>query len=215
VLAALLGATATACAQSNASAFRSWDVGAMFGAVQTRSTAVESTSGFYQGAFDAFVTPYVGVFATTNVATYGRSPAPFGSWVLSVGPIADVMVLGKLKFDGTAGGLPVQSTGSMTQADFLGALKLTTALNREYNLSFFGAAGVAARWPDGNPTGLGGPRIIGSDTAGTYRLGVELSRATRRDVNFGWTFAYQRTEAMRFDSTLAGGQGCLCENEPL
>src|SRR5205085_12447506 len=143
----------------------------------------------------------VGVVATTNVATYGRSPAPFGTWVLSVGPIVDVMVLGTLKFDGTAGGLPVQSTGSMTQADFLGAAKLTTALNREYNLSIFGAAGLAKRWPEGNP---GGPQIIGSDTAAAYRLGVELSRVTRNDVNFGWTFAYQRTEAMRFDSSLAG-----------
>jgi hypothetical protein len=183
----------------------SWNYGTMFGGVLTASSSVDSTAagGFYKGAFDAYATPYAGVFANVNVATYGRSSAPFGTWVLSVSPIADIMVPYPLKFDGTFIGVPVKSSGTLTQADFLAALKATTVLNRDYNLSIFAGLGAAVRWGDGMPTG-GGPRIIGHETAPAYRFGVELARAAAPGVNIGVTAAYQRTESMRFDTTSAG-----------
>jgi hypothetical protein len=178
----------------------SWNIGYGFGGVLNSSTSVNSTApgSFYQGGFGNFASPYASLFANVNFLKLGQSSAPFGSWVVSLGPMINVSG-GSLTFSGRAGGVPLQTSGHLTEVDYLAVLKLTTPLNPEYDLSLFGTAGFAKLWPSGTPTGIGGPAIIGSDTAFAAGFGFEISRPW-----IGLRFAYQHTEPTKFETTLAG-----------
>lgn len=181
----------------------SWNWGAVLGAVGTASTSVNSTApgGFYKGAFDDFAAPYAGLFADIRIARFGPSAQPFGTWVLSVGPVVDVMHNSRLSYDGTAGGTPVSASGRLTQLDYLAVLKLTTPLGPASNLSIFGGGGGATLWPTGTPTGPGGPAITGSNTAAVFRAGAEVSRQIAGGSSVALQLAYQRTTAVSFGTT--------------
>src|SRR5262245_58783041 len=113
----------------------SWNWGAMLGAVGTASASVNSTApgGFYKGAFDDVMAPYAGLFADFRIARFGSSSQPFGTWVLSIGPVVDVRH-SSLSYNGTGGGVPVSDSGRLTQWDTFGVLRLTTTVTHGSNL---------------------------------------------------------------------------------
>jgi hypothetical protein len=174
----------------------------MLGGVGTASASVNSTApgGFYKGAFDGFTAPYAGLFADVRIARFGSSSQPFGTWVLSIGPVVDVMHA-RLSYNGTGGGVPVSDSGRLTQLDYLGVLKLTTPLSPASNLSIFAGGGGATLWPTGTPTGPGGPAITGSNTTPVFRAGAEISRQMGGGFSVALQLAYQRTTSVSFDTT--------------
>lgn len=180
----------------------SWNWGAMLGAVGTASASVNSTApgGFYKGAFDDVMAPYAGLFADFRIARFGSSSQPFGTWVLSIGPVVDVRH-SSLSYNGTGGGVPVSDSGRLTQWDYLGVLKLTTPLTPASNLSIFAGGGGATLRPTGTPTGPGGPALTGSNTTPVFRAGAEISQQIAGGLSVALQLAYQRTTSVSFGTT--------------
>jgi hypothetical protein len=180
----------------------SWNWGAMLGAVRTASASVNSTApgGFYKGAFDDVMAPYAGLFADFRIARFGSSSQPFGTWVLSIGPVVDVRH-SSLSYNGTGGGVPVSDSGRLTQWDYLGVLKLTTPLTPASNLSIFAGGGGATLRPTGTPTGPGGPAITGSNTTPVFRAGAEVSQQIAGGLSVALQLAYQRTTLVSVGTT--------------
>lgn len=177
-------------------------LGGRIGAAVNDVTGLDSASSFYRGSMQSVTSPYVGVFADCSLATFGNTPGPFSSWVLSVLPTIDLMHSNTVPYSGLGGGFPVSSSGSMTQVDYLGLLKLTTVLTPEYRFSIFGGAGASTIRPFGTPTGPGGPSITSGDTVAAFRIGVELSRMIASGYAIGLQAAYQRNAAATFATTL-------------
>ncbi len=167
--------------------------GGMLGGGVDLRNSVNSTSGFYLGNANSRAVPYLGGFADCTIGPSGLSLVP------TLG-----LSYSRLPFTGTGGGVPVISTGHLTELDTLLLLKLTKPLNQDYNISFFGGPGIATLWPGGQPTGPGGPSIIGSRSALALRTGIEISRALKSGFSVGVQTYYQHTNSTTYDSTLPG-----------
>jgi len=172
-------------------------IGGSIGGLLSANSPLNSTSGFYHGASNSNTGGYFGALADCKLANLPSD------WRLSAVPTVDLR-LSDLSFSGTGGGFPVNSSGNLKQLDYFLLLKLTRPITPKYDLSIFAGPGAATLWPRGNPTGPGGPFIVGTDTAFAMRTGVEISQA----LYAGWLIAlnltYQYTAPTKYPTTLAG-----------
>ena len=171
-------------------------VGGTLGGAFDGNISVNSTSGFYKGSASAHPVPYVGAFLDCSVGNTGP-------WTFGLEPRLDFSY-GSTPFSGTGGGAPVNSTGHLGTLDALLLFKFSRPLNSDYNISLFAGPGISELRPRGQPTGVGGPSITGSDSALSLRAGVGLTHALPNGLELGWEAYYQHTSATKYDTTLPG-----------
>lgn len=187
--------------------------GGMIGGVGLPRMGLNSSSGFYHGSAQGPVGGYIGAFADCGLTAL-PGPGPYNMWVLSVAPTVDLR-LSPLAFSGTGGGFPVTAHGMLTELDYMALLKLTTPLSPTQSFAIFAGPGGASLWPNGQPTGIGGPQINGADTAFALRAGAEYSWAIGNNLIAGLQASYQYTLPTTFATTLAGEDFRLRDNHSI
>jgi len=162
---------------------------------------VNSTSGFYSGSTQGgAVGTLWGGSAFIDIM---RVPV-FGSPMLSIGVVAD-QTNAQLHFTGSCGGEPCTGTnGSLSETAVIGEVNLAWPLGGGNVYNWYAGGGVVFKTPRGNPTGPGGPSIIGSDTAAAFRIGGTLMHNFTDDVAAGVKVGYQWAGSTSFDTTLPG-----------
>jgi len=164
---------------------------------------VNSLSGFYAGTTEG------GAVGTLWGGSVFVDIMPvqlplLGSSMLSVGVVADV-TNAQLQFTGRCGGFPCTGTnGSVSETAVIGELNLAFPLGGGNVYNWYAGGGVVFKTPRGNPTGLGGPGITGSDTAPAFRIGGTLMHNFTDNVAAGVKVGYQWAGSTNYDTTLPG-----------
>jgi len=111
------------------------------------------------------------------------------------------MLLKKAK----SGGEPcIGTNGSLSETAVIGEVNLAWPLGGGNVYNWYAGGGVVFKTPRGNPTGPGGPSIIGSDTAAAFRIGGTLMHNFTDDVAAGVKVGYQWAGSTSSDTTLPG-----------
>jgi hypothetical protein len=180
--------------------------GLFLGGTALTSLPTESSSHFYR---DGTVsdTPLGLAFGGSifeDFATFGNKPGPFGSFVLSGGLVLDYSAGTSLKWTGICGGFDCAGTGRLDELNYIAELKLTTPIASGFTANGYVGAGGATMWPNGMPTGAGGPSFQGNATAWAFRVGGGIDKRINENWSVGGKIGFQTTGPTDYDTTLVG-----------
>jgi hypothetical protein len=179
--------------------------GAFLGGVGVTGLPTHSSSGFYSGGLDHDALGFVyGLSGFVDVARFGNSPAPFGSFVVSFGAVVDEVSRASIQWHGACGGSPCDGTGHLSEFNAIGEIKVTTPIARGYTVNGYIGAGSATFFPSGTPTGPGGPMFDGSATTYALRVGWGVDKQIDENWAIGTKVGFQHTGDVEFDTSLPG-----------
>lgn len=166
------------------------------------SHGASSSSGFFNGS-----TSDAGLYGLGFTVNYKIGTTFVDRWRWSLGATVDWMGEGE-KYHGTGGfgAFPVVGSGRESQWDLMVGPRAMTHVGRDWTVATYARAGVAWVTPSGAPLGPGGPSYVGTATAPTFRIGLELDRrwCWCLDWKTGLFFAYQYTGPTDYGTTLFG-----------
>jgi len=172
------------------------------GGAYLSSIGIDSTSGFYSGntqsGADATLWGGQAFIDIMRVPLAGYSP------MLSAGLVVD-QTNGKLQFSGRCAGATCSgANGSLSETAVIGELNLAFPLGGGNVYNWYAGGGVVFKTPRGNPTGIGGPGIVGTDTAPAIRIGGSLMHNFTDNFSAGAKVGVQWAGPTSFDTTLPG-----------
>jgi hypothetical protein len=173
------------------------------GGAYLKSIDVNSSSGFYAGNTQGGA---VGTLwgGSIFVDIMPLQVPVLGSSILSLGVVAD-QTNAQLQFTGRCGGEPCTGTnGSVSETAVIGEFNLAFPLGGGNVYNWYAGGGVVFKRPRGNPTGLDGPGITGSDTAAAIRIGGTLMHNFNDSVAAGVKVGYQWAGSTDYDTTMPG-----------
>jgi hypothetical protein len=181
---------------------RKFHVSLVGGGTYLDQIAITSASGFYSGDTQGgAVGTLWGGSAFVDVAKLsfaGYSPT------LSIGVVADQMNA-TVQFNGFCGGFACSgSNGSVRETSIIGELNLAFPLAGDNVINYYAGGGEVFKAPRGEPTGLGGPGIVSSDTAPAWRVGASLMHNFSDEFSAGFKGAYQMTGSTSYNTTMPG-----------
>jgi hypothetical protein len=154
----------------------------------TGNTSLVSTSGFYHGQIKSS--------GALDLQSHVNFPiGSWGGWQVSAGVLGDLMV-GDVKFDGTASSTPVQRDGHLTQLSFFATLNMVTPLASNLNLGLSTGVGYTGLYISGQPTGETGPGFMGHAASPAVRAAGWITSQVSQNA---WVGGY--VEVMHIDST--------------
>src|SRR5215470_3032650 len=122
-----------------------------------------------------------------DFARVGATPAPFQSFVLSAGVVADYVYGAGMHWQGGCGGFPCDGSGSLNEWNVIGELKAATPLGGGNTLNGYIGAGAATSF-------------LGSATAPAVRVGWGMDHQFDQYWSAGFKVGIHHTGA-EFETT--------------
>jgi hypothetical protein len=183
-----------------------YSVGINWGIFFAANNPIRSSSGFYtdgNNSGGAGAGGLIGGSFFYNGWRLGSGQGPFNAYTVSLGMVVDYFGGASQDLTGRCGGTPCDGQIKINQLNFIPEIKLTTPFTQDLTGNIYYGWGLARVSPEGQPTGVGGPRIIGSDTAMAFRVGGGLSQRVTNNVWWDTKVGYQWTRPTEFSTSLA------------